>query len=690
MAPPISIKLRCHSWKQLAALYKRDLRRSAVFLKSSAPPPLETPVRISLTLPTQEVVMLNGVVHEHIPPGGLNGRGPGVDIQLMEIPSDAVGKIQAALDAGQPDADATPPPSAPTPAPDSPPGAAEPPADEGESAEAPAPRRGATPPPIPPQARRAAGDAQGAAARPATPPPIPPEARQRPAADVVSPPVETPAEIPAAPAEPTPAEPPIAAVEPTPAEPPAAAADSPAAALIDLDPLPESAAPADEDVIDPLAGLAEEMAEPTPAEPPDLAAEPLPPAEAMPEPPAFTEIDPLAEPAAPAPEAAAPAPEAAAPDQAAVGEDVVARLEQERTSLRTLNPFQILGVGYETTDEAVAEAYASLSARYQPDRFADASQDARAVAADIYSLVNDAYRMLSTAASRTLVRNQLDDTGPAPAEEADAGAAAVEETDATGPAPSEAEVPAAEAAAAEPVSVDDDRDSIPEATENEIPTKPVMVDEVGMPIRPSSAADSTGVPVEPHGELPTKPVPDEVDAVAASSASTGAAPAPAAAEAAPAPESTPVAEAAPTPEPTPVAEAAPEPAPEPEAAPTPVAEATPEPAAAERPLLGLAGAPRFSEAIECLDAGKYKEATSLYKVARRRDPDDVGARAGVELSEGLRYLAERDRLEAAQRFEAVLELDPDNGRAKAELAEIRRQVAEERKAALVRLREQQD
>ena len=68
-----------------------------------------------------------------------------------------------------------------------------------------------------------------------------------------------------------------------------------------------------------------------------------------------------------------------------------------------------------------------------------------------------------------------------------------------------------------------------------------------------------------------------------------------------------------------------------------------------------------------------------------RTPGDRQARAGIELSEGLRALAQRDRLEAAQRFESVLEIDPTNERAARELADMRRLATNERKGLLSRL-----
>jgi Tfp pilus assembly protein PilF len=69
----------------------------------------------------------------------------------------------------------------------------------------------------------------------------------------------------------------------------------------------------------------------------------------------------------------------------------------------------------------------------------------------------------------------------------------------------------------------------------------------------------------------------------------------------------------------------------------------------------------------------------------KKHPHDRNLRAGVELCEGLLALAARDRFEAAQRFEAALEIDPSNERAARELADMRRQATNERKGLLSRL-----
>ncbi|HVV86268.1 MAG TPA: DnaJ domain-containing protein [Kofleriaceae bacterium] len=98
---PLNIKLQCRSWQQLQNIYRRDLARHAIFLKSTSPPPIGTPVRIDLTLPTESMIVLNGTIVEHVPPGGLGGRGPGIDIKLATLPQSALWLIETALASAQ-------------------------------------------------------------------------------------------------------------------------------------------------------------------------------------------------------------------------------------------------------------------------------------------------------------------------------------------------------------------------------------------------------------------------------------------------------------------------------------------------------------------------------------------------------------------------------------------------------------
>jgi hypothetical protein len=88
---------------------------------------------------------------------------------------------------------------------------------------------------------------------------------------------------------------------------------------------------------------------------------------------------------------------------------------------------------------------------------------------------------------------------------------------------------------------------------------------------------------------------------------------------------------------------------------------------------------------ELVDAGKFEEALATFRMLAKKHPQERVYRAGIELCEGLRALANRDRMEAAQRFEAALEIDPSNERAARELAEMRRQATNERKGMLSRL-----
>jgi tetratricopeptide (TPR) repeat protein len=648
MAPPISIKLRCNSWKQLAALYKRDLARSAVFLKSSAPPPLETPVRIHLTLPNRELVVLDGVVYQHVPPGGLNGRGPGVDIKLPEIPAPAMAKIQAALespdrDEGAGKASAAGSERAETGAEDA----------DGQEPGAPAsPAEQADQPADAPDTAHAAGLAHGS-----------PEG------------------------------------EPSAAAPPPV--DNPFASLLDDDLLGDLAPPAG-------AGAAQAQ----PASPPE--------------------------------------------DMAAIHEaaERVARLEQERESLRKLNAFQILGVGYETTDEAVHEAFASLSQRYHPDRFAgEENEAARDIAVEIFALIRAAHRLLENGSSRERLRRELNRDGAAPSGDRSSAPAGPQEEIPTkpvlvaedgtrvgepgAPASPQDEIPTkpaqvsekapGEQAAAKPATpppIPKSRAAMPPpipksraAMPPPIPTAKrelvkqdddvIPVDDIGIEeMDPASAPaiavppateialdDELGAALQPVDDGPPVPETPAADEAATPPVEQDEPPAPADEQAAAA-EPPPAAETAP-PAAAPPAAAAPETAAEAavQAATTAedrAAEQAAQAVAADPSALGMASAPQFAEAIALIAAGKYTEAATVYRVARRRDPDDVAARVGLELCEGLKALANRDKLEAAQRFEAALELDPDNRRAASELAEMRRQAALQRKANLIRLRDQID
>ncbi len=423
-APPVSIKLRCGSWQQLQAIYKRDLARGAIFLKSTKPPPIGTAVRIDLTLPTDSMIVLNGFVTEHVGEGGLGGRGPGVDVKLATIPQSAMWLIETALASAQ----------------------------------------------------------KGAA--------------------------------------------------------PGVTSTSVSQAI---------RAPTVEPVL--TDGNVEDGNDVTAAE-----------------------------------------------------IELLAALSAEHESLRRLNPFQVLGVGYEATDADVRGAFGELTKRYHPDRFARyASTELRNHAAEIFILIRDAYRRLGDDKSRQQVLGQM---GPR-----------------KGPPAPPGRAPTAPAIPPPPPGYSQGMMPIPSPPPRQVSTR--------MPTPP------IGVPVR----LPTQPAMSP---------------------------------------PPPLMR---EPAPPTDISPTrpiTISQSGPNAAASD------AGTD-YTAAESLLDQGKYDEALAVFKIYARKSPQDRTARAGIELAEGLCALAQRDRLEAAQRFEAVLELDPSNERAARELADMRRQATNERKGLLSRL-----
>lgn len=397
-ATPITIKLRCTSWPQLQAIYARDLRRSAIFLKSGKPPAIGTRIRIDLSLPSDSLIVLNGTVSQHVPDGGLGGRGPGIDIELDSVPQSAMWLIETALKSAA--------------------------LEQAEEEDAPTRRREAVSLPPSPQENAAMEDG----------------------ADVVD-----------------------------------------------------------------------------------------------------------------------------------AEQELVTALAEEHRSLSRLNPFQVLGVPYETNDDAVRAAFGQLTRKYHPDRYARyQSSDARQHASEIFILVRDAYRRLGNEKARAKTLRLLQSRGASAAQAAPRPAAA--------PRPrSVAQTPA----------------------RSERPTSPPP---------PASAVSASALFDEQNAATPSAAAPIEM-----SSERRGHVP------------------------------------------------------------------PTYSDADALVESGDLDGALAIYQGAARSHPGDRLARAGVELVGALRALTRRDRLEAAQLFEAVLELDPENERAARELAEMRRIATNERKGLLARL-----
>lgn len=94
---------------------------------------------------------------------------------------------------------------------------------------------------------------------------------------------------------------------------------------------------------------------------------------------------------------------------------------------------------------------------------------------------------------------------------------------------------------------------------------------------------------------------------------------------------------------------------------------------------------RLEFALRFLDSGQYEQALRILRVEARKDPNNLQALAGVELASGRLALADGDRMEATERFEAALEIDPNNERAAREIAEMRRYATSQRRGLLSKL-----
>lgn len=470
-SPVLSIKLRCASWQQLSVIYKRDLSRQAIFLKTQNPPPVGVEVRIDLTLPSETTVSMKGWIVGHVPP--TDSRGGGIDVRLAPLPPNSMWLIESAL----------------------------------------------------------ASEAK---------------LRQESKPDVHG-------------------------------------------ALSDR----------------------QELAQ-------------------------------------------------------AEGE-LVNALSSEIDSLRRLNPFQVLGLGYEASDTDVRAAFAELTKRYHPDRFARyQSPEPRRLAAEIFILIRDAYRKLGDAQTRATTLAAIGRTG-------DPRAIPVIHPGRTGAVPvmrsGASQVVHRAAIPARPGSQGSDAAPLPTGAQ-------------GSPGSPGSGPHATAAPGGPQGSAPA----NLPSAVLSGPTVSVSAPPPFSSAAAPAPAASPPPAAGSSA----AASAAP---PRPPAIPS-VHHTAPQAGPAGPGVRGATGSVPSIKAIgdvelahleQLLDAEAYDEALATFKSLAKRAPADRQIRAGIELCEGFLAFAARDRLEAAQKFEAVLEIDPSNERAARQLAEMRRQATNERKGLLSRL-----
>ena len=338
--------------------------------------------------------------------------------------------------------------------------------------------------------------------------------------------------------------------------------------------------------------------------------------------------------------------------------ELIRALTAEAESMKKLNPFLVLGVSYEVTDGEVRAAFGELTKKYHPDRFARyESTQLRSVAAEIFILIRDAYRKLGDAAGRTQALTALNKGGPdriVPARAATANPVMQQQQRRTPPQG----VPALSGA-------------IPRATTD---AKGPMTGAI-----PRAATDVKGPAVTgaiPRAATDVKSGP--IRALAATVAQPPQRPDPHEAGTVRKPPEPALLESKPGPT-IPIKQTG--------AIPAHVHEAgtvrKPDPTATPPPMPIQPG--DTAAVDELIDAGKFEDALVAFRMLAKKHPNERVYRAGIELAEGLKAMAVRDRLEAAQRFEAALEIDPSNERAARELAEMRRQATNERKGLLSRL-----
>ncbi len=377
-------------------------------------------------------------------------------------------------------------------------------------------------------------------------------------------------------------------------------------------------------------------------------------------------------------------------DLAAAEAELVRALVSEAESLKKLNPFLVLGVGYEASDVDVRAAFGELTKRYHPDRFARyQSTELRQTAAEIFILIRDAYRRLGDDAGRqqalaTLGRSAAPRAVAAPRP---AGPPPVPPRPPTSRLPAIATPPGGVPITAPPIAaphahaapraiIDHKSGAVRAVTDPKSGPIRAVLDATDTPPRPrpavtaplpASAKAGTG-PLAPIARMPrpgTSPI------VALPRAGTSGAPLP------PPPSRHDVATAdGDVEDAAAMGNAGTEPA---------VSAGSSGARPVPRPPGPITETSDVGAIEELLDAGRVDDALAAYRLLAKKHPADRNFRAGIELCEGLNALAQRDRLEAAQRFESALEIDPSNERAARELADMRRQATNERKGLLSRL-----
>lgn len=351
---------------------------------------------------------------------------------------------------------------------------------------------------------------------------------------------------------------------------------------------------------------------------------------------------------------------------AAAERELLNALEEELRALRAMNPFQILGVSYECDDAAVRTAFLALSKKYHPDRFARfETERGRALAAELFVTIRDAYRRVVDANARATARSQIR-KGPLRGEATPVFGVPVMRT-------------------RPPAAGSIDRRATLRPGSLPAPDPRLMRGRTPIQGLPIPAAMPSSRPEPLDGGLGTRePAAPQAIEPEESARPTVASP-PVLTRATHArSDHTRQTPAVPPPPTRPASgSAAPgsglnaddlfrdldPPADEVQAA---------APLTLDEHLSTRA-------AQELVLLGRFDEAMVIYDEHLRANPTDRPARAGRELAFGLKLIAAGDRAGAAQHFEAALEIEPWSERAARELNDLRRSTTDDRKGVLSKL-----
>ncbi|MBI3753229.1 MAG: DnaJ domain-containing protein [Deltaproteobacteria bacterium] len=86
---------------------------------------------------------------------------------------------------------------------------------------------------------------------------------------------------------------------------------------------------------------------------------------------------------------------------------LIEELTGKYLKLKSLNYFEILGIGWDAGNGSIKKAYFKLAKEYHPDRYHNNAQEVKTAASDIFTLINTAYTTLSNEKTRRAYEESL-------------------------------------------------------------------------------------------------------------------------------------------------------------------------------------------------------------------------------------------------------------------------------------------